>query len=144
MRAHRGGGERCQSGPGAAGLRSDAAAGRRLPWSTQGRPLARPPALCSPPLRRSRVAPSRRSVYRSRLPFTRAWTWSLTREPSDPRAYLTSHVRSASRCSVWRASRRRRRPRRPTRGHRRPPSSHPLLSQCHRSARRYLMLTKRV
>ncbi|CAK1551010.1 unnamed protein product [Leptosia nina] len=71
-----------------AGSRSDAAAGRRLRWSTPGRLSARPPALCSPPLMRNRAAPSRHSVYPSPPLSTPAWTWSRAR-PSAPRACPT-------------------------------------------------------
>ncbi|CAH4031495.1 unnamed protein product [Pieris brassicae] len=75
--------------PGAAGSRSDAAAGRRLRWSTPDRLFARPPALCSPPLIANRDVLSRHSVYPSPPRSTPDWIWSRARRLSDPRAYLT-------------------------------------------------------
>lgn len=135
-----------RSGPGAAGCcGSDADAGRRLRWSTPGRPRARPPALCSPPLRASRVVLSRRSVYPSHRRSTRGSTSSRTkRPPSAPKASRTSRALSALPCSegpaprtapapAWRVRRRcRRRPHRRTHAARLLPLSRPSGSRCHR------------
>lgn len=116
-----------RSGPGAAGSRSDAAAGRRLRWSTPGRPRARPLALCSPPLRANRAVPSRHSVSPSPHRSTPGSTSSRTKRPSARRVYRTSRARSASLCSapVWRARARRKRRRHRARAPRRPSSPPP-------------------